>query len=69
MQPLGRSEALESVGYDAATRRLRVAFRHGGVYDYLDVPAEVFTALVEADHPWTTWHEHITFSYDYERLE
>lgn len=36
--------------------------------DYLDVPAEVFTALVEADHPWTTWHEHITSSYDYERL-
>ena len=64
-----RSKALASVGYDAATRTLRVRFRHGGLYDYLDVPAEVFEALTSSAHPWTEWHEHITAAYDYRRVE
>jgi len=69
LQPLGRSEALEAAGYDRATRTLRVRFRGGGLYDYRDVPPEVFDGLIAADHPWTTWQEHITTTYDYDRLE
>ena len=69
MQPMRRSKALASAGYDAATRTLRVRFRHGGLYDYLDVPAEVFAALASSPHPWTEWHEHITSTYAYRRLE
>lgn len=32
-----RSNAVRAVGYDAATRTMRVAFRNGRTYDYLDV--------------------------------
>lgn len=51
---LKRSKALESAGYDAATRTLRLRFRHGGLYDYLDVPPEVFEGLTTSAHPWTS---------------
>lgn len=63
------SEALAAVGYDPASRTLRVRFEHGGLYDYFDVPAYVFEGLFNDEHPWTTWAEHIRTSYDYERLE
>ncbi len=45
------SDAVLSVGYDPAARVLRVAFRGGGVYDYLDVDADLFEAMLEP-HPW-----------------
>lgn len=63
-----RSRALEEAGYDAATRTLRVRFRHGGLYDYLDVPPEVFAGLLESAHPWTEWREQV-LEREYRRLE
>lgn len=62
-----RSRALEEVGYDPATRTLRVRFRHGGLYDYLD-PREVFEGLLDSAHPWTEWREQI-LEHDYRRQE
>lgn len=69
LHQLDRSEALESVGYDPETRTLRVQFRGGGLYDYLDVPPEVFRFILAAEHPWSAWQEHITSAYDYRRLD
>ncbi len=45
------SEAVRAVGYDHATRVLRVAFREGGVYDYLDVDEDLYRQML-APHPW-----------------
>ena len=45
------SGAVRAVGYDPATRVLRVAFRTGGVYDYLDVAPELYAAML-LPHPW-----------------
>ena len=67
-RPLRRSKAVEAVGYDADARTLRVLFRHGGLYDYLDVPPHVFTGLLESPHPWTEWGDHIKSTYRYRRL-
>lgn len=69
LQPLDRSGALAEVGYDPATRTLRVRFRGGGLYDYRDVPPEVFEGIIRAVHPWSLWQDHITESYDYDRLD
>jgi len=69
LQPLERSGALAEAGYDPETRTLRVRFRGGGLYDYLDVPPEVFEGILRAVHPWSLWQEHITTSYDYHRLD
>ncbi|GAA1540687.1 KTSC domain-containing protein [Nocardioides humi] len=59
MQQLRRSKALQEIGYDAGARVLRVRFRHGGLYDYLDVAPEVFLGLLDSPHPWTEWHEEV----------
>ena len=66
---LRHSKTLESAGYDPASHTLRVRFRHGGLYDYLDVPAEVYEGLTTSAHPWTEWQQHIKSTYDYTRLE
>ncbi len=55
MVPLRSSKALDSAGYDPASRTLRVRFRHGGLYDYHGVPPEVYDGLLADAHPWTHW--------------
>ncbi len=45
------SQAVRRVGYDPATRVLRVAFRDSGVYDYFDVEPELYEQLL-TPHPW-----------------
>jgi hypothetical protein len=39
------SSMMASVGYDAKWRVLEIEFRSGDVYEYVDVPPEVFHAL------------------------
>ncbi|MFJ8614129.1 KTSC domain-containing protein [Streptomyces sp. NPDC093675] len=43
-----RSSHVRSVGYCQQERVLEVIFRDGGVYRYVDVPADVYTALMAA---------------------
>ena len=43
------SSTLASVGYDPDERVLEVAFRHGGVYRYLGVPADIYQELMAAE--------------------
>jgi hypothetical protein len=64
-----RSRALHSVGYDADSRTLRVRFKHGGLYDYLEVPVEVYAGLLIDPHPWTNWGPRIKSSYEYVPVE
>ncbi|MES1245010.1 MAG: KTSC domain-containing protein [Acidobacteriota bacterium] len=42
------SSSVSSVGYDPETRTLELEFHSGSVYDYEEVPPEVFQALLEA---------------------
>lgn len=50
MQPV-TSTNVAAVGYDAATRTMRVAFQHGGVYDYYDVEPALFEHML-LPYPW-----------------
>lgn len=43
------SSNLASIGYDAANEILEVEFNHGGVYQYQDVPENVYDGLMNAD--------------------
>lgn len=45
------SDNVASVGYDHATRTMRVRFRSGGTYDYYDVPVLSYEAML-LPHPW-----------------
>ena len=69
MRRLPRSKAVEEIGYAAATHTLRVHFRGGGVYDYLQVPQDVFAALLAAANPWTEWGERIKQTYRFRRMD
>ncbi len=42
------SSNLRSVGYDPASSILEVEFRHGGVYQYFEVPEARYDGLMSA---------------------
>ena len=46
-QPVDSSN-LNSVGYSAETETLEIQFRHGGVYEYFEVPPAVHVGLLQA---------------------
>ncbi|THG33534.1 KTSC domain-containing protein [Naasia lichenicola] len=61
------SDSLRAVGYDHGTGTLRVAFRNGGLYDYYDVPADLFEALL-APHSWRRLSEQVK-DHRYRRID
>lgn len=66
---LHRSRAVAAVGYDEEAHTLRVLFRHGGLYDYFDVPAEIYAGLLDDEHPWSNYGLEIKRNYDCHRIE
>lgn len=42
------SSNVASVGYDASTQTLEVEFRNGALYQYFDVPEQIFQELMNA---------------------
>ncbi|MDO9633902.1 MAG: KTSC domain-containing protein, partial [Paludibacter sp.] len=42
------SSTIASVGYDAEKQILEIEFQHGAIYQYLDVPNEVYNGLMNA---------------------
>lgn len=64
------SSNLESVGYDPTTQVLEVEFRaNGRVYQYYDVPAEVYDELMEADSHGRYFDTNIRDSYHYREVQ
>jgi hypothetical protein len=45
---LVESSNLEAIGYHPESRTLEIAFRHGGVYQYLEVPMHRYIGLMTA---------------------
>lgn len=54
-----RSSALRSVGYDQERRGLEIEFTSGAVYQYFDVPAEVYRGLMAAESHGRYFHQHV----------
>ena len=42
------SSNLASIGYDHSTAVLEIEFNHGGVYQYVGVPSEIYEGLMNA---------------------
>jgi len=57
------SSAIEAVGYDASTRRMKVRFTSGKVYDFCGVPESVHTELMKAHSKGTYYNDHIKDRY------
>lgn len=43
------SSSIAEAGYDARREIMEVEFRHGGIYQYLEVPAEVYREFEAAE--------------------
>lgn len=61
------SSNLVSVGYDSSTATLIIAF-HSGVYDYYNVPQNIFEGLLNASSKGKYHHAFIKNSYRYSKV-
>jgi hypothetical protein len=62
------SSNLASIGYDAENEILEVEFNHGGVYQYSDVPQDVYEELMSASSHGKYFSANIRNDYDYVKL-
>lgn len=63
-----QSSNLHSVGYDATTQTLEIAFHSGGVYQYYGVPLSVYQGLMAAPSHGKYFHAYIKDLYRYARV-
>ena len=62
------SSNLASVGYDEENEILEIEFKHGGVYQYFDVPKDKYEALMNADSLGSYLYHNIRDTYGYSKL-
>lgn len=64
-----KSSNIAAVGYDSATRELRVKFSNGAVHSYADVPVATHLALVGADSVGRHFSANIRGKFTSQKLE
>lgn len=58
-----RSSAMTAVGYDPATRRMRIRFEQGHSYDFCNVPVAIHNGLIAAVSKGSYYNQHIRDRY------
>ena len=62
------SSNITSVGYDPATETLEVEFWSGSVYQYYNVPENIYEQLKKANSKGRFLHTYIKNAYPYSRV-
>ena len=62
------SSNLSSVGYDARSATLEIAFNGGGVYEYNRVPESVYNGLMAASSKGRYFDSMIKDAYSYRKI-
>ena len=62
------SSEISYVAYDHEARSLWVTFHEGGIYRYIDVSRETFTALMSASSKGKYFWSHIRERYMWEKV-
>lgn len=62
------SSMLVAVGYDEATREMRVIYTAGDTYRYLNVPKSVYTELMKAESKGAYMKTHVIDHYPARRI-
>ncbi len=57
------SSAINAIGYDPATLRMKIHFVQGDTYDFCGVPAHIFQGLFIANSKGRYYNEHIRDRY------
>ncbi len=63
------SSVVSSIKYDAPTATLRIFFVSGRIYDYEDVPEDVFTAMKSAFSKGTYFNDYIKNNYRFKKIK
>ena len=66
-QPV-KSSNIASIGHDSDTNTLEVAFLNGSVYQYSNVPTNIFNALMAASSHGTYLNANIKGTYNYQKI-
>lgn len=62
------SSMIASVGYDADKQILEVEFKRGGVYQYANVPAAVYSAVMAAQSIGSYFAANIKNSFEFTKV-
>lgn len=62
------SSNVRSIGYDPATATLEVEFLSGSIYQYYDVPENVYDQLMKAGSKGRFLHYQVKNAYPYSRV-
>lgn len=62
------SAVVTAITYDPATSTLRVAYVSGLLYDYKDVPEEVYIAMKKSFSKGAFLNQHIKGKYRFEKI-
>ncbi len=57
------STNLSAVGYDSETKILTIEFNDGGLYEYYDVPQNIYDELMSAPSKGSFFHRFIRNTY------
>ena len=63
------STVISSINYNAELLKLRVTFVSGMIYDYKEVPEEVFIALKTSGAKGVFLNQHIKGKYKFEKIK
>lgn len=62
------STVISTIDYDPATAVLRIRFVSGLIYEYRDVPAEVYTSLKTSKTKGIYFNQHIKGHYPFQKV-
>jgi len=63
------SSNIDSIGYESVTQKLEIGFSNGEVYQYSDVPEDVYANLMSAESKGRYFYIHIKDIYSYTRIK
>jgi hypothetical protein len=64
-----KSSAIVSIGYNSERKILEIEYISGEVYDYLNVPENIFNELMQAESKGTFTNTQIKQHYDFEKKD
>jgi len=62
------SSNIASIGYDSSTLTLEVEFLNGSIYQYSNVPSNIYGALITASSHGTYLNANIKGKYNYRQI-
>ena len=62
------STAADEFAYDGESGTLSIRFNNGSLYEYYDVPEEVFAGLLEAQSVGRYLNDNVTSTYGYAQV-